>query len=66
MFPKCSMTHFYHVLTSRTCRRKLGNKTKMIKLMSNVGSYGLIILTPPLNPNFMIKYQKNIGPRSKV
>ena len=25
--------------------RKLGNKTKMIKLMSNVGTYGLIILT---------------------
>ena len=25
--------------------RKLGNKTKIIKLMSNVGNYGLIILT---------------------
>ena len=25
--------------------RNLGNKTKMIKLMSNVGNYGLIILT---------------------
>ena len=25
--------------------RKLGNKTKMVKLMSNVGNYGLIILT---------------------
>ena len=25
--------------------RKLGNKTKMIKLMSKVGIYGLIILT---------------------
>ena len=25
--------------------RKLGNKTKLIKLMSNVGNYGLIILT---------------------
>ena len=25
--------------------RKLGNKTKMIKLMSKVGNYGLIILT---------------------
>ena len=24
--------------------RKLGNKTKIIKLMSNVGKYGLIIL----------------------
>ena len=23
MFPKRSMTHFYHVLTSRTCRRQL-------------------------------------------
>ena len=27
--------------------RKLGNKTKIIKLMSNVGNYGLIILTKP-------------------
>ena len=26
--------------------RNLGNKTKMIKLMSNVGNYGLIILIP--------------------
>ena len=25
--------------------RKLGNKTKIIKLMSNVGNYGLIIIT---------------------
>ena len=41
---------------------KLGNKTKIIKLMSDVGSYGLIILTPPLNPDFMSKYQKTIGP----
>ena len=33
--------------------------------MSNVGNYGLIILTPFLNPEFMSKYQKNIGPRNK-
>ena len=47
--------------------RKLGNKTKMIKLMSNVGNYGLIILTRlPLNPDFMSKYQKTIGPRNKA
>ena len=46
--------------------RKLGNKTKIIKLMSNVGNYGLIILTPPLNPDFMSKYQKTIGPRNKA
>ena len=26
---------------------------------------GLIILTPPLKPEFMSKYQKNIGPRNK-
>ena len=45
--------------------RKLGNKTKIIKLMSKVGNYGLIILTPPLKPEFMSKYQKNIGPRNK-
>ena len=25
--------------------RNLGNKTKIIKLMSNVGNYGLIIIT---------------------
>ena len=25
--------------------RNLGNKTKMIKLMSNVGNYGLIIMS---------------------
>ena len=30
--------------------------------MSNMGNYGLIILTPPINPDFMSKYQKNIGP----
>ena len=46
--------------------RKLGNKTKMIELMSKVGNYGLIILTPSLNPEFMIKYQKNIGPSNKA
>ena len=26
--------------------RKLGNKTKIIKLMSKVGNYGLIIIKP--------------------
>ena len=31
-----------------------------------MGNYGLIILTPPLNPNFMSKYQKIIGPSSKA
>ena len=41
--------------------RNLGNKTKIIKLMSNVGNYGLIILTPPLNPEFMSKYRKLQG-----
>ena len=46
--------------------RKLGNKTKMIKLMSKVGNYGLIILTPPLKPDFMSKYQKTIGPSNKA
>ena len=46
--------------------RRLGNKTKMIKLMSKVGKYGLIILTPPLKPAFMSKYQKTIGPRNKA
>ena len=46
--------------------RNLGNKTKIIKLMSNVGNYGLIILTPPLNPEFMSKYQKTIGPSKKA
>ena len=46
--------------------RKLGNKTKMIKLMSSVGNYGLIILTPPFNPKFMSKYQKTIGPNNKA
>ena len=34
--------------------------------MSNVGNYGLIILTPPLKPKFMSKYQKNIVPRNKA
>ena len=28
-------------------------------------NYGLIILTPPLKPDFMSKYQKTIGPRNK-
>ena len=43
--------------------RKLGNKTKIVKLISNVGKYGLIIIKPPLKPNFMSKYHKDIGPR---
>ena len=46
--------------------RNLGNKTKLIKLMSNVGNYGLIILTPPLKPKLISKYQKTIGPRNKA
>ena len=46
--------------------RKLGNKTKIIKLMSNVGNYWLIILMPPLKPEFMSKYKKIIGPRNKA
>ena len=38
----------------------------MIKLMSNMGNCGLIILKPPLNLDFMSKYQKIIGPRNKA
>ena len=34
--------------------------------MSKIGNYGLIILTPPLKPEFMSKYQKNIGPSNKA
>ena len=34
--------------------------------MSKVGNYGLIILTTPLKPEFMSKYQKNIGPSNKA
>ena len=34
--------------------------------MSKVANYGLIILKPPLNPEFMSKYQKTIGPRNKA
>ena len=34
--------------------------------MSKVGSYELIILTPPLKPEFMSQYQKTIGPRNKA
>ena len=34
--------------------------------MSNMGNYGFIILTLPLKPNFMSKYQKTIGPRNKA
>ena len=37
----------------------------MDKLMSKVANYGLIILTPPLKPNFMSKYHKLIGPSNK-
>ena len=33
--------------------------------MSKVSNYGLIIITPPLKPEFMTKYQKTIGPRNK-
>ena len=46
--------------------RKLGNKTKIIKLISKVGNYGIIILTPHLKPKFMSKYQKIIGPSIKA
>ena len=34
--------------------------------MSKVGNYGLIILTPPLKPQFMSKYKKIIGPGKKA
>ena len=34
--------------------------------MSKVGNYGFIILTAPLNLEFISKYQKNIGPRNKA
>ena len=34
--------------------------------MSKVGNYGLIILTPPLKPEIMSKYQKNIDPGNKA
>ena len=34
--------------------------------MSKVGNYGLIILKPPLNPDFMNKYKKIIGLGNKV
>ena len=34
--------------------------------MSNMGNYGLIIVKPPLKPDFMSKYQKIIGPRNKA
>ena len=33
--------------------------------MTKVGNYGLIILMAPLKPDFMSKYQKNIGPSNK-
>ena len=32
--------------------------------MSKVGNYGLIIIRPPLKPEFMSKFQKNIGHRN--
>ena len=34
--------------------------------MSTVANYGLIILTPPLKPEFISKYQKTIGPINKA
>ena len=34
--------------------------------MSNMGNYGLIILKPPINPEFMSKYNKIIGPSNKA
>ena len=34
--------------------------------MSNMGNYGLIILNPPLKPDFMSKYHKIIGPSNKA
>ena len=34
--------------------------------MSKVANYGLIIQKPPLKPEFMSKYKKNIYPRNKA
>ena len=34
--------------------------------MFKVGNYGLIILTPPFNLEFMSKYKKTIGPRNET
>ena len=34
--------------------------------MSRVANYGLIILTPPLNLEFMSKYKKIKGPINKA
>ena len=34
--------------------------------MSKVVNYGLIILTPPLKPEFMSTYKKTIGPSNKA
>ena len=31
-----------------------------------MGNYGFIIITPPLNPNFVSKYHKIIGPRKEA
>ena len=30
-----------------------------------MGKYGFIILKPPINPDIMSKYHKNIGPSNK-
>ena len=37
-----------------------------MKLMSNVGNYGFIIIKKPLKLDLMSKYQKNIGPTNKA
>ena len=34
--------------------------------MSKWVKYGLIIITPPLKPEFMTKYHKTIGPRNNA
>ena len=34
--------------------------------MSKLGNYGLIIIKPPLNIEFMSKYQKTVGPRNNA
>ena len=34
--------------------------------MSKVANYGLIILTPPLKPDLLVKYQKIIGASNKA
>ena len=45
--------------------RKLGNKTKIIKLMSKVGKYGLIILTYQLFESFISKFQAQLQERKE-